>query len=259
MSDDKRLKSTEIIYNDRSPTDVLPGNAAPGRKQDSFGENLMKSQTGQPGATGRETQINFGDAVKPSDPSANPGQTAGSTNSGLATLAGLLGIPAQSAQQVLDMLPDGAIAKLAAQFGLSQDIADQIQQTAHSNAPVAPNGFYTPRPTTGWLVVTKGPGRGTSLPLSFGRNEVGRDPDQAVPLVFGDEQISRRSQFVVTFDPRSGKFLCSPGESTRNLCYLSGEPLISPMLLDGATDIEVGETTLRFVPFCDGEFLWTAD
>ncbi|MEM9356960.1 MAG: FHA domain-containing protein [Pseudomonadota bacterium] len=268
MSDDKRLKSTEIIYNDRKRTEIMPENQVPADGSDQFRQNFVNPQ-GQPGGmpaqgqSGRETQIHFGSAVPEAAPNAPGGSETGGSGSGGGAAASLigqaLGMPAGAVQQLIGMLPQTEIVAFAAKMGVAPPVIEQIQGALQNPAEGLPAGFSTSRPTTGWLVVIKGPGRGNSLPLSFGRNDVGRDADQAVPLVFGDEQISRRSQLTITFDPRSGKFLCTPGEGTRNLCYISNEPLVSPMVLSGPTDIEVGMTTLRFIPFCDETCQWTAE
>lgn len=233
MSEDKRLKSTEIIYNDRAPTEVVDENSKSQPSSDSFKDGLVSPQSPAPGG-GRETKIYFGDSATQN--ADRQGNTNGPLNSAAAHVA-------------------------AAALGLPPNLVEQAANLLMTNGTTEglPGGYGTPRPVTGWLVVIKGPGRGKSVELSFGRNDVGRDPDQSVQLDFGDEQISRQGQFYVTFDPRSGKYLCSPGESTRNLCYLGGEPLVSPMVLNGPTDIEVGASVVRFVPLCDEAFTWSSD
>jgi len=261
MSDDKRLKSTEIIYNDRAPTEVTPDGDP--RGGDAFRQNLLSpnAPASQPPAApaGNATQIHFGGAAA-SAPAGDPGAASAETSAAVAAIAAAFGMPAHAVQQLIAALPHDQLAKLAVTFGIQPHVIEQIQGALQNpQASALPAGFGTARPTTGWLVVIKGPGRGNSLPLTFGRNEVGRDADQDVPLVFGDEQISRRNQLAITYDPRSGKFLCSPGESTRNLCYISGEPLVTPLVLAGTTNIEVGATTLRFVPLCDETFEWTPE
>ena len=107
----------------------------------------------------------------------------------------------------------------------------------------------------GWVVIVKGPGKGRSVELGFGANTIGRNPDQQVCLNFGDENISRSRHATIVFDPKGLRFYLQPGES-RNLTYLKGVPVLAPAELFGGEDIELGETTLRFVPFCSQDFSW---
>lgn len=197
--DDKKLKSTQMIFGDRLPTQKLPDEqpldqtVAP----DAFRDTLVPGG-GTP--SGGETQIFLGDA-------AAPVTTGGGAETEAATT-------------------------------------------------IADSSFHDATPTTGWLVIIKGPGRGNSMPLTYGRNTVGRDPDQTVTLDFGDQNISRQQQIAITYDVRSGKFYCGPGGEQKNLCYIGGEPLLSTMELDGPTEFEMGETTVRFVPLCGPDFNW---
>lgn len=112
-------------------------------------------------------------------------------------------------------------------------------------------------PVAGWLVVVSGPGQGNFLKLGYGQNSVGRNASERVPLDFGDSQVSRTSHFMVTYDPRGRKFYIQPGSGT-NLTYLNDEPtpLLQPMVLAPFSHVALGDTVLRFVPFCGEDFSW---
>jgi len=109
---------------------------------------------------------------------------------------------------------------------------------------------------TGWLVAIKGPGKGKARPIFEGKNSVGRDADQRIPLDFNDAEISRREHFFVTYEPKKREFHINDGVKT-NLVYLKGEVVLgAAKQLAAGDEIEVGKTRLRFVPLCGPDFSW---
>jgi FHA domain len=112
-------------------------------------------------------------------------------------------------------------------------------------------------PLAGWLVVIEGPGKGHALTLGYGQNSVGRSDGERVTINFGDGLISRSNHMTVTYDPRGNQFYIQPGSGT-NLTYLNEEPapVLQPMVLTANSHITIGETTLRFIPFCSDDFNW---
>lgn len=109
----------------------------------------------------------------------------------------------------------------------------------------------------GWLVIVAGPGRGADYRLRPGMNSIGRGGGATIDLTHGDMDIAEGTHCRVTFDPRSARFFLSPGDGP-HLTRLPDEPV--PVLmttpLDAMQDIEIGETRLRFVPFCTPDFQW---
>ena len=110
-------------------------------------------------------------------------------------------------------------------------------------------------PVVGWLVAIAGPGKGQVCRLGYGINSLGRGDGSRVRLDFGDDRISRESHAVVTYDSRGRKFYLQHGGGT-NLTYLDGEPVLVPTNLEPMMDFSIGETTLRFIPFCGPDFDW---
>ena len=110
-------------------------------------------------------------------------------------------------------------------------------------------------PVVGWLVIVEGPGKGRSVQLGYGSNSLGRGATDRVKLDFGDDQISRNGHAVVTYDPRGRKFYVQHGGGT-NLTYLGDQPVLTPAELPPLSEIGIGNTVLRFVPFCGTEFDW---
>jgi hypothetical protein len=114
---------------------------------------------------------------------------------------------------------------------------------------------FAVEPVVGWLVVVDGPGKGNSVKLGIGMNGIGRNEDERICLNFGDEEISRKSHALVTYDPKSNKFFAQHGGGV-NLTYLNDAPLLQPQELFGKEIISLGNTKLCFIPFCDSNFSW---
>ena len=110
-------------------------------------------------------------------------------------------------------------------------------------------------PVVGWLVIVDGPGKGRAREIVSGRNAVGRGADNDISLDFGDSQISRVKHAVISYDPRGRRFYIQHGEGA-NLTYLGDQPVLSPCELEAFSPITLGDTVLRFVPFCGSDFDW---
>ena len=110
-------------------------------------------------------------------------------------------------------------------------------------------------PVVGWLVVVAGPGKGQVCKLGYGTNSLGRGENARARLDYGDEGISRENHAALTYDPRGRKFYLQHGGGV-NLTYLGDTPVLTPTPLAPMQDISIGDTTLRFVPFCGPDFDW---
>ena len=111
---------------------------------------------------------------------------------------------------------------------------------------------------TAWLVIVDGPGRGAALQIGMGPHKIGRGTEMRVRLDFGDEEITRDTHAVVTYDARNNSFFL---QSANNLVYLRGEedelePVLTPLRLTARSEIVVGQTRMRFVCLCDESFTW---
>lgn len=120
------------------------------------------------------------------------------------------------------------------------------------NAPLNPEEWVH-----GWLVAISGPMKGKFFPILYGRNQVGRSPECRICLP-DDPSISSK-QFIIRFKEKNRCFTVKAhSDSKQNTFLADGEDLD-----DESTIIEMGdtlklssETTLRFVPFCDSDFMW---
>jgi FHA domain len=110
-------------------------------------------------------------------------------------------------------------------------------------------------PVVGWVVIVDGPGRGNAMQLGYGQNGIGRDKEERVCLDFGDDAISRQKHCFLIYEPRRRQFLVRPGDGA-TLTYLNGKLVSQPRQLKADDKIEIGHTTLRFVPLCGPDFEW---
>lgn len=125
----------------------------------------------------------------------------------------------------------------------------------NGDASISSAPDFQAEPVVGWLVVIDGPGKGRCLNLGFGMNSIGRDVDERVSLDFGDDEISRKSHTLVTFDPKGKKFYLQHGGGI-NLTYIGDQPILQTQELKGREVISIGNTRLCFVPFCGPDFMW---
>lgn len=133
-----------------------------------------------------------------------------------------------------------------------------IRPRAHSTDEVVPAGDPMGDPPVGWLVIVDGPGKGSVATLGIGVNSIGRDQSERVSLDYGDKMISRTNHGTITYDPRGRKFYVQHGGG-KNLTYVGDEPVLAPRELAPLTQLQMGETILRFVPLCGTGFSWNDD
>jgi hypothetical protein len=109
-------------------------------------------------------------------------------------------------------------------------------------------------PVVGWLVCVKGVNKGRDYRLHSDRNQIGRAPNMDV-CVEGDETISRENHCQVIFSPRTKTYSLVPGTG-RNLVYLNGDDVPAAMPLRPYDQIDLGEGSFVFLPFCNDDFDW---
>ncbi|MEM8802730.1 MAG: FHA domain-containing protein [Pseudomonadota bacterium] len=105
------------------------------------------------------------------------------------------------------------------------------------------------------VMVIKGPGVGECFALPAGKSEIGRGEDQAIRLDFGDMAVSRSNHAAVVYDPDKHSFLLGHGGKS-NVVRLNGKPVVSTTDLKSEDEIQIGETTMRFVAICSDKFNW---
>jgi hypothetical protein len=109
-------------------------------------------------------------------------------------------------------------------------------------------------PVVGWLVCVAGADRGRDFRIRAERNFIGRDEQMDI-CVPGDETIHRQNHAIVSFNPKNAQFKIHPGAG-RGMVYLNGDEVDNPQPLKAGDKIELGQTTLLFVPLCGDNFAW---
>lgn len=112
-------------------------------------------------------------------------------------------------------------------------------------------------PPTGWLVVTKGPGKGHVLTLGIGMNSIGRG-DVRLPVTFNDEFISRGKSAVVVYDALNRQYFLLPGDG-KTLAYMDNQPIVEKKPLSTGDSFSLGKSSFRFVALCSEEFDWESE
>ena len=147
-------------------------------------------------------------------------------------------------------------------FGLTEDPSQGSM--AEATRVVGPHRPSTPTesredpmtdPPVGWLVVVRGPGKGRTLTLGHGLNIIGRSAAMRVCIDFGDNNISRTNHARIVYEPRERRFFLSHGDGT-NLTYLNNELVMGAVNLQSGSEIQIGDTTVRFQALCGEEFDW---
>lgn len=114
-------------------------------------------------------------------------------------------------------------------------------------------GVTSIQPVTGWLICMNGDERGKDFRLHSGKNFIGRGASMDVMLV-DDKTISRDKHCSIAYDPKGNMFYVSPEGG--NIVYLNREIINEPEKITEGDEITVGETVLRFVPFCKEDMAW---
>ena len=110
----------------------------------------------------------------------------------------------------------------------------------------------------GWLVVVSGEGRGHYFPLQGGVSQIGRGPDQAISLDFGDMAISREGHASIAYDVETNAFYLGHG-GKQNIVRLNNRPVLGTETLKHGDLIRIGETTLRLAALCGDGFSWSGE
>jgi hypothetical protein len=112
------------------------------------------------------------------------------------------------------------------------------------------------QPVCAVLLITKGPGIGIAIPISYGRSSVGRDKAARVQLDLGDKALSGL-HFIVSFDETDGSFDLREADAATNHTFLNGARVRSTAILQAGDVIGAGDTAFRFIPCCGPDWNWS--
>ncbi len=109
-------------------------------------------------------------------------------------------------------------------------------------------------PVVGWLVCIEGPDKGSDFRLHADNNYIGRDPSMDV-CIPGDDTVTRDRHALLAYDFETRAFYLAPTGGKKNP-RLNGKPVLAAVELAPYDHIQLGETTLLFVPLCGDRFDW---
>jgi hypothetical protein len=109
----------------------------------------------------------------------------------------------------------------------------------------------------GWLVCVRGQNKGQGYVIRDGKNFIGSASSMDIQIL-GDKKIEKKNHAVIIYDPRQKAAMLLPTES-HGMVYWQGQAIFEPVTLEPYNDIELGESTFKFAPFCGADFSWDAE
>ena len=112
-------------------------------------------------------------------------------------------------------------------------------------------------PVVGWLVCVFGKQKGKSYELKGRINTIGRSEKMDI-CIKDDKTISLDNHARLGYGEKNNRFTLIPADN-KNIIYLNGEDVYSPVTLSAYDTIDFGETKLLFVPLCCERFDWNSN
>lgn len=156
---------------------------------------------------------------------------------------------------LMDM-DDSLSEALGSLTGIMPDTNMHTQENYQDNDKTISFGFFDVTeisPVTGWLVCIDGYEKGKDYRLHSGKNFVGRSTTMDVVLI-DDKSISRDKHCSITYDPKGNAFYISSEHG--NIVYLNNEMVNDTAVLNNGDSINIGDTRLLFVAFCQEGRTW---
>lgn len=112
-------------------------------------------------------------------------------------------------------------------------------------------GFYRSQkggnPVAGWLVCINGTEWGRDFRIYAGKNKIGRALSMDIMLA-DDLSVARENHCFLIFEPKKIQFILQKGQGDQVL--VDGARLEEILILKGDEEIQIGDSTYIFVPFC---------
>jgi hypothetical protein len=109
-------------------------------------------------------------------------------------------------------------------------------------------------PVVGWFVCCEGVDQGRDYRIRSGYNNIGRDTSSQI-CVAGDNTIARIEHAKVFYDLKNAAFHLIAG-SGRSGAYVNGAVVLQSVQLKAFDVVEIGATSLVFIPLCGERFRW---
>ncbi|MCL2037323.1 MAG: FHA domain-containing protein [Oscillospiraceae bacterium] len=122
-----------------------------------------------------------------------------------------------------------------------------------STMPIMKEKFGTD-PVVGWLVCIEGKDVGKDYRIHTDYNHIGRSPNMDISIT-GDDTISRENHATIGYDAVEKIFIFGKNQG-RGIVRVNGKAVMSDVVLKPYDTIEIGNSKLKFVPFCGDSFEW---
>lgn len=138
----------------------------------------------------------------------------------------------------------------------------QAQGLGNGSAPVkeekqiasTPKNVVSREPVAGWIVCTKGEGRGEDFRIRAGNNRIGNTA--AAEICLSDNKaVSGANCATIAYYSKQNAYYVMPGDSG-DIVQINNEPVEIPTVLKGGDVITIGECEYKFIPLCTDEFKW---
>lgn len=110
------------------------------------------------------------------------------------------------------------------------------------------------RKVVGCLICVKGSMTGAGFFLVEGHNDIGRGANLEVVLS-KELTVSRKAHACITYDRESNRYQLVAAEGKKDVVY-NGSVVEEAVILQNGGTICIGRCEMRFVAFCDDNFIW---
>lgn len=111
------------------------------------------------------------------------------------------------------------------------------------------------RKVVGCLICVKGTMLGEGFFLVEGHNDIGRGANLEVVLS-KELTVSRKAHACITYGKDTNQYRLAVAEGKKDVTY-NGTVVEQDILLEQGGIIRIGQCSLRFVAFCDDDFMWS--
>jgi len=138
--------------------------------------------------------------------------------------------------------------------GGPKTVAPWMRQRKTDNEKPQASSTYSNAPVVGWLVLIEGEQKGRDFRIIPEINTIGRGTQNTINIDNEDHEIAREKHCLIEYDIKSGEFVLERGSKStyHNDKGVRGDGKV----LELGDIIEIGNTKLKFIPFCTGDFCW---
>lgn len=135
-----------------------------------------------------------------------------------------------------------------------EPLQNSLGKTMPLGSVITPVADIPIEPVTGWVVCMNGKGKGKDFKIHKGFNKIGRSDVNDICLSF-DDTVVMKSHANLIHDSKTNYFYITVGPEKSSV-YLNDQLVQTEAILKPYDQIKLGQTELRFIPFCIEQFKW---